>query len=350
MSASRSLQLLTLAALLGALTACDKPTENPEPTPTPAPAEPAEPAAPAEDPEAKKQREAEERLAKRIADAEAAAAKEVERWTPELREAVTKLASAKYKKVDDQIAAILASAHRTPGNADRDADRHPAEMLKFIGIKANWTVIELGTGAGWWTELLAPLVAKSGKLIVPVSNPEGPRAEFSTFYGIRQKLMLDKAEELYGKVERIVQTDASKMDLGAAGRADLVIAFREMHNWVGNGAVEARLAAAHAALKPGGLFVVEQHRGKEGDDPKTTAEKGYLPEAWVIEQVTAAGFELVERSEINANPKDTKDHPEGVWTLPPSLALGEKDREKYVAIGESDRMTLKFRKPKGKGK
>jgi predicted methyltransferase len=135
------------------------------------------------------------------------------------------------------------------------------------------------------------------------------------------------------------------IDLGPDGSADLVLTFRNTHGWVRDGVAESVFGAAFRVLKPGGILGVTQHRAREGADPVESAKTGYVPEAHVVALAEAAGFELEERSEINANAKDTKDYPEGVWTLPPTLRLGEQDRERYLAIGESDRMTLRFRKP-----
>jgi len=202
-------------------------------------------------------------------------------------------------------------------------------------------VLEYGPGEGWYTELLAPMLAKKGKLIITSTDPNGPPEERSTLGGERTKLFLEQAPELYGKVETTV-IDQKSPGLKLDGQVDLVILFRGLHGMVNGGSMDAWLAAFHKALKPKGLLGIEQHRAKADAKPEESAKQGYLPEPWVIQKVEAAGFKLAGKSEANANPKDTKDHPNGVWTLPPSFALGDKDREKYAAIGESDRMTLKF--------
>jgi predicted methyltransferase len=172
----------------------------------------------------------------------------------------------------------------------------------------------------------------------------------STFYGKRLRGFLDKAPELGEKVDYIVVDPEAGITLPAdkKGTFDIILAFRNFHGWQNRNVLDKNLAAVFEALKPGGILGVEAHRAKPGADPKESAKKGYLPEAYVIERAQAAGFKLDAKSEINANPKDTTDHPEGVWTLPPTLRLGDKDREKYTAIGESDRMTLRFVKPKKK--
>ena len=275
--------------------------------------------------------------------AEEDAAEEAKRWTPELTKKVVELRDGKYADAKAALTAIVAGPHRMPKHPERDAHRHPVETLTFFGVTPTQTVIELGAGGGWYSELLAPLLANKGKYVVAGPDPDASKTEMSSVYGKRLDLMLAKSPELYGKAER-VKLDANAPKLGPDGSADLVIAMREMHNWQRNKKLDAYLAAVHAVLKDGGTFGVEQHRAKPGTKGEDTADKGYLAEDWVIEKVKAAGFELVEKSEINANPKDTKDYPKGVWTLPPNFREGETDKAKYEAIGESDRMTLRFKK------
>ncbi|MBA3460160.1 MAG: class I SAM-dependent methyltransferase [Deltaproteobacteria bacterium] len=285
----------------------------------------------------------EEKVAAGLKKADEEAAEEQKRWTPELTKQVVDLRDAKYADAKAALTAILASPHRMPKHPERDAARHPVETLTFFGITPTQTVIEIGAGGGWYSELLAPLLANGGKYIVAGPDTNGPKTEMSSVYGKRLDQMLAKSPELFDKVERVtINPDAPKF--GPDASADLVIAMREMHNWQRNKKLDAYLAAAHAALKDGGTFGVEQHRAKPGTMGDATADSGYLAEDWVIEKVKAAGFELVEKSEINANPKDTKDYPKGVWTLPPNFREGETDKAKYAAIGESDRMTLTFKK------
>lgn len=276
-----------------------------------------------------------------FAKMEADAEREAARLTPELRESLAPLASVEYETVRAAYERLAASPHRTPGNAERDAQRHPVETLEFFGIKPSMTVLEYGPGAGWYTELLAPMLAAKGKLIVTSADPKGPRTERATLYGQRFARFLAKAPELYGKVD-VVVVDGKQPELGLQEAADAALVIRGMHGWARNGSVQAWLSEIGTALKPGGVLGIVQHRAAPGADPVESAKLGYLPESWVIEQVEAAGFKLQEKSEINANPKDTRDHPEGVWALPPTLRLGDTDREKYLAIGESDRMTLRF--------
>ncbi len=284
-----------------------------------------------------------ERVAAGLKKAEEEAAEEKKRWTPELTTAATSLRDGKYQDAAAFLTAALVSPHRMPKHGERDAARHPIETLTFFGITPKQTVVEVGAGGGWYTELLAPILANGGKLIVAGPDTNGPVTEMSTVYGKRLDQFLAKSPELFGKVERVTLTDAAPK-MGADGSADLVIAMREMHNWQRSKKIEPYLAAVHKVLKDGGTFGIEQHRAKPGTKGEDTADSGYLAEDWVIEKVKAAGFELVEKSEINANPKDTKDYAKGVWTLPPNFREGDTDKAKYQAIGESDRMTLKFKK------
>lgn len=266
---------------------------------------------------------------------------ELARWTPELHASAKALADRRYGSGPVAIRAAMASKHRKPGNADRDKARHPAETLTFFGFKPTLTVLEVDPGEGWYTELLAPALAGQGKLIETTSDPAGPDDKRSTFSGQRFKAFLDKAPELYGKVQPLVVDDKAPA-LGPDGTVDMVLLMRAAHGMINNGTLAAWLGAASKVLKHGGVLGIEQHRAPVGADPIASAKNGYVPEKWLIEQCEAAGFKLAGKSEVNANAKDTKDYAEGVWALPPTLRLGDKDRAKYVAIGESDRMTLKF--------
>ena len=329
----------TIVALALAAGACKKeeqPKEAPPPTAT-ADAAAAAPTADAGPTEA-------ERAAAALQKAEEGAAEEAKRWTDDLKKQAVALRDAKHKDAKAALTAIVAGPHRTPGHADRDAARHPVETLTFFGVTPTMTVVEVGAGGGWYTELLAPLLANRGKLIVAGPEAKSPPETMSHVYGKRLDLFLAKSPELYGKVERVSIPPSGPITFGPEGSADLVIAIREMHNWQRRGDLDRYLQGIHAVLKEGGTFGVVAHRGKEGTKGEDTAESGYLAEAWVIERVEAAGFKLAGKSEVNANPKDTKDYEKGVWTLPPNFRLGDQDREKYAAIGESDRMTLKFEK------
>jgi predicted methyltransferase len=349
------LLVLALAALPLACEETPPPVAPPAPPPpveTAVAAPPVETAKPAEPTpeelkkaaEEKKKAEAAQKLAADRAQWEADSKVEAARWTPEVHAAANKLASTKYPTLKSALGAALKGPQRKPADAARDVYRHPLETLEFFGLKPTMTVLEYGPGEGWYTELLAPVLAEKGKLFVTGADPNGPPESRGTFYGQRFRRFLDLAPELYGKVDTII-TASGPPKLGMVDKLDMVIACRELHGMHQNKLVPGFFAEVFTALKPGGVLGIEQHRAPEGANPDESAKKGYLPEAWVIQQAEAAGFKLAGKSEINANPKDTKDYAEGVWTLPPSFELKDKDHDKYAAIGESDRMTLKFVKP-----
>jgi predicted methyltransferase len=308
----------------------------------PAPAPPAT-AAPAPEPtaEEKKKAEALQKLNDDRAKWQKGSEAELARWTPEMHTAAKALADKAYPDLRTAMKAILAGTYRKPGNADRDKYRHPLETLTFFGIKPTMTVLEIGPGEGWYTELLAPTLASKGKLIDTMNDPNGPADERSTLNGQRFKAVLDKAPELFGKVQTVM-VDGKSPKLDIDGTVDEVFLAREVHGMINGGTLDAWLGEIHKALKPNGILGIEEHRAKADADPIESSKKGYVPEKWLIDHVEAAGFKLAAKSEINANPKDTKDYADGVWTLPPTLQLGDKDREKYLTIGESDRMTLRF--------
>jgi predicted methyltransferase len=257
------------------------------------------------------------------------------------------LASKAYPSGKAGVEAAMKGPQRLPGHADRDTYRHPAETMAFFGLKPTTALLDLGPGDGWYTELLAPTLSKKGKYYATGDDPNA-QDPWAAFYGQAWAGNLARAPEVFGNVQTVVVTDdkAPKLNLPDAS-LDMVLAMRELHGWVsgegsGNSVLAPWLAEIQRVLKPGGVFGVEEHRAKPDADPAESAKKGYLPEKWVIAQVEAAGFKLAGKSEVNANAKDTKDYPEGVWTLPPSFRLKDKDHDKYAAIGESDRMTLKF--------
>ena len=241
---------------------------------------------------------------------------------------------------------VLAGNHRSEANRARDGYRHPKETLTFFGLKPGDRVVEITPGGGWFTEVLAPLMRNNGKLVAAIWDDtiEGqPKYRYEAVN--RFKTMLWSRPDVYDQVELETFTPPTETSLGAPGSADVVVTFRNVHNWIGDKSAPAVFEAAYDVLKPGGVLGVTEHRAAEGKSAEESFKSGYLSEAAVIGLATDAGFTLAAKSEINANPKDTKDYAEGVWTLPPTLALGDKDREKYLAIGESDRMTLKFVKP-----
>jgi predicted methyltransferase len=299
------------------------------------------PPPPAPTPEEEKKAEAAKKLREDRAKWEEDNKTELARWTPELHAAAKALADKAYSSGHAALVAAIAGKQRKPGDAARDKYRHPVETLEFFGFKPTMTVLDISPGEGWYTEILAPALAAKGKLLETTNDPNGPPDERSTFNGQQFRAFLDKAPELFGKVQTVVVDDKAP-SLPADGAIDLVLLMREAHGMVNSGTLDPWLGAIHGALKSGGVLGIEEHRAAPGADPVQSAKKGYLPEKWLVEQVEAKGFRLAGKSETNANAKDTKDYPEGVWSLPPSFRQGDVDREKYAAIGESDRMTLKF--------
>lgn len=302
----------------------------------------------ADDAKADDAKEAEERkarIAKSLAELEDWKTAEKTRWTDEVEAEAKRLTETDHADLAKALEAVLASSHRLPANAERDQYRHPADTLAFFGLKPDMTVVEVGPGWGWYTEILAPVLAKNGKLVVTDYDPAGSEEEGTTLYARRFQAFMTRSPAAYGKIERVVQKDNKTLDLGPDASADMVLVIRGIHGWANRGVFDDNVKKLHAVLKPGGVAGIVQHRAKDDAKPEDSAKQGYLPQPWVVERFEAAGFTLEEASEINANPKDTKDHPEGVWTLPPTLELGDTDRDKYVEIGESDRMTLRFRKP-----
>jgi len=249
--------------------------------------------------------------------------------------------------------AALNGSQRSAESKARDVYRHPRATLDFFGLEAHMTVIELWPGGGWYTEILAPTLRGSGKLIT-AHYGENSGSEYRTrsYLGFVEKLAA--AGNVYDQVEVIGFGTGAGNALGQDASADMVLVFRNIHSLIRSGLLDEFLQAAMDVLKPGGVLGIVQHRGVEIEDLTvddetilTMAASGYLPESYVIKQAEAAGFKLDGKSELNANPKDLKDYPEGVWTLPPSLSLGDVDRDTYIAIGESDRMTLRLIKPRG---
>ena len=244
--------------------------------------------------------------------------------------------------------AAIAGEHRSAENRARDKYRRPKETLAFFGFRSNMTVVEIWPGGGWYTEILAPALKDAGKLYA---------AQYSVnpSYGYQRRYFgafLTKAggnPDIYRDVEITALDFPYELDIAPAGSADIVLTFRNAHNWVnpgyGEGAADLAFKVMFDVLKPGGVLGVVDHRWPDPGNEDPNADNGYISEERIIALAEKAGFELAARSDLNRNPKDGHEHPRGVWTLPPSLALGDQEREKYLAIGESDRMTLKFVKP-----
>lgn len=241
-----------------------------------------------------------------------------------------------------QLDQVLAGDWRSPQNKARDVYRHPKATLQFFGVRPDLTVIEITPGTGWYSEILAPLLHDNGHYIAAVAKPAREGEASRNLTSLKEKFAADAAH--YGKAQ-ILEFDPKAPVLSAPGSADLVLTFRNVHNWVEADTAPAMFKAFYAALRPGGVLGVVDHRAADNANLETIKSSGYLPTSYVEKLATDAGFKLEGESEINANPKDTKDYPKGVWTLPPTLTLGDQDREKYLAIGESDRMTLRFVKP-----
>jgi len=251
---------------------------------------------------------------------------------------VTSLNAADINSLLDHA---ITSDHRESSNTARDIYRHPKQTLLFFGLQPDMQVLEILPGRGWYTEILAPILIKQGELTVASFGADHPTEYLANIHKEYIKT-LDANPEIYGKIKRtLFKTDTYLAEI-PDDSLDMVVTFRNTHNWIRYGGIEDIYAAFYRVLKPGGILGVVQHRAEKGMDAKQTSENGYVPEITIIKLAEGLGFELVEKSEINANPKDARDHPKGVWTLPPTFRLGDENKEKYQAIGESDRMTLKF--------
>jgi predicted methyltransferase len=234
------------------------------------------------------------------------------------------------------IKQLVDGPQRSPGNKARDKYRNPAATLMFLEVTRDARVIEITPGGGYWTEILAPFLKERGKYIAaaPKDGPEGPSA-------LRAKMEKDPAN--YSRMSFVeFSSRATEPNLGPPGSADVVLTFRNLHNWIAAGTAEKVIAAFHKVLRRGGVLGIEEHRGRTGQPQDPAAKSGYVREDYAIALIEKAGFRFAGKSEVNANPKDTKDYPDGVWTLPPTYRLGDKDKDKYTAIGESDRFLMKF--------
>lgn len=246
------------------------------------------------------------------------------------------------------LTAAINGDHRSDENKARDKYRHPRETLGFFGFRSDMTVVEIWPGGGWYTEILAPALRERGKLYATQYGVNPPFAYQRRYFGGFMTKM-GSAPDIYRQVHVTALDFPYELRVAPPESADLVVTFRNVHNWAGEGygedAMKLGYRAMFDALKPGGVLGIVDHRWPDAATEDPVAGNGYISEDRVIREAEAAGFKFVARSEINSNPKDTRDYPEGVWTLPPSLTLGDTDASKYLAIGESDRMTLKFVKP-----
>ncbi len=238
----------------------------------------------------------------------------------------------------DPLEAAVSAAHRSEEQRARDRHRHPQETLAFFGVQPSSRVVELWPGGGWYTAILGPLLREEGHLTAVAARNR---------YLERFQQFIAAGPELYDRVElvEIEPADGAELSFGPDGSADVLLTFRNYHNWMSGSYEDEVLAAAFRVLRPGGVLGVVEHRGEPGMDREAMTRTGYVPEDVIIQAAQAAGFVLDERSEVNANPADDHDHPNGVWSLLPALRGGDEGREEFTAIGESDRMTLRFRRP-----
>jgi predicted methyltransferase len=255
-----------------------------------------------------------------------------------------KSSSKSSSEPDAKLQSALAAPTRTDAERARDKFRHPAETLAFFELKPDMHVVELVPGSGWYTAILAPYLHDKGALTITMGDPNGPPDKESTKQAQEMQKRL-ASMPAFDKVTT-VRWDSQNPQLGPDGSADMVVTFRNVHNWIPAGTAPNVFAAIAKVLKPGGVLGVTDHRAAKDQTDKQVDDTGYVSEAQVIALAKAAGLELDARSDINANPKDTKDYPHGVWSLPPTYAGKDVDHDKFTAIGESDRMTLRFRKPR----
>jgi predicted methyltransferase len=257
--------------------------------------------------------------------------------------------------IEARIERAMLGDHRSEANMTRNRYRHPVGTLTFLGLQDGMNVMEIWPGGGWYTEVLAPVMRHHGQFIVAAYDTDVP--DQPPYRYRLQMELLDKfaaRPDVYDQVAIVPFSPPDSASLGAAGSLDLILTFRNTHGWIGDGIADKVFAEFARVLKPGGILGVVQHRAAADADPLKSAETGYVSEAAVIELARKAGLYLEARSEVNSNPADSRDHEGGVWTLPPGFALCEEIEDqtelqacqaKYRAIGESDRMTLRFRKP-----
>jgi predicted methyltransferase len=255
---------------------------------------------------------------------------------------VGSVTSSAATPTDPALVSAVGSPARSPTAAARDSARHPVEELTFFGLAPTMTVVELWPGGGYWTDILGPYLSPGGRyyIALPASGDAEEGAGVKRF---RARIAAEK--DRLGTLHETT-LGAGHFDIAPPGSADLVLTFRNLHNWMDGGYADKALAASFKALKPGGILGIEEHRGRNDQPQDPKAKNGYVRQDFTIALAKKAGFEFVASSEVNANPRDTKDWVDGVWTLPPTLSQGEKDRARYVAIGEADNYVLKFRKPR----
>lgn len=256
--------------------------------------------------------------------------------------AIASAAEAAAPAPDPALTAAVTEPGRTATFVARDKARHPAQELAFFGINPKMTVVELWPGGGYWTEILAPYLSKGGGTYYVALSAPGDAEEDKGVERWRSRMAAEK--DRLGTIHETTLGRAH-FDIAPPGAADLILTFRNLHNWMDGGYAKQAMAACFKALKPGGILGIEEHRGRNDTPQDPKAKDGYVREDYTIALAKKAGFVPVGSSQINANPKDTKDWVDGVWTLPPTLSQGDKDRDRYLAVGEADNFVLKFRKP-----
>lgn len=255
--------------------------------------------------------------------------------------------SAQPVWADNALQSAIDGAQRSPAHKARDAARHPKATLEFFGIAPGMTVVELVPGGRWYSEILAPYLQARGQLIAALPDPTSENAYSRQSFTSFQREVLNNPS-VFGKVKTAVfEPQANKFSFAPPGSVDMVLTFRNIHNWTDGGEekMEALFKSVFTSLKPGGVFGIVEHRLPANKVQDATTSTGYVSQAYVIKLAEGAGFKLDKQSEINANPKDHADHIGGVWALPPTYANKDVDRQKYTDIGESDRMTLRFVRP-----
>ena len=248
------------------------------------------------------------------------------------------------QETTEDLTRILAGNQRSEENRARDVYRHPKQTLLFFGIRPEMSVLEVWPEPGWYSEILAPLLHDKGRYYAAVIAAD-PTSTYNSRRLADYRAMLAAHPEFYDRVQ-VVSLPMDGSDVVPAGSLDMVVTFRNLHNWMAEGEASQVIATLYKALKPGGVLGIVEHRGNPAvpQDPK--AKSGYVNEDYAIRLIEAQGFRLVAKSQVNSNPKDTKDYEQGVWTLPPAYRLGDKDHDRYAAIGESDRFTMRFVKPR----
>ena len=250
--------------------------------------------------------------------------------------------SAAALGADAALSSAVGSSSRSPAAVARDKARHPVEELTFFGIKPTMTVVELWPGGGYWTDILGPYLAAKGQFYVALPAPGNSEEDTQA---ARFNAHIAAEKDKVGIIH-VTSLGAGHFSIAPPASADLVLTFRNLHNWMNEGYADEALAACFSALKPGGILGIEEHRGRDDQPQDPQGKSGYVRQDYTIALAKKAGFVFVASSEVNANPRDTKDWVDGVWTLPPTLSQGDEDRAKYTAIGEADNFVLKFRKPR----